>query len=100
MLHKCDNPACVNPSHLFLGTHTDNMRDMWAKGRGKCLGAGRRGSENGNHRLTEEQVAEIVKRSGEGATRRGLAREFGVSKTLIYLIANQAVWHHVTRGAK
>lgn len=95
VLHRCDNPSCVRPDHLFLGTHSDNMQDMWEKGRGRCDGAGRRGSANGNHRLTEPQVIEIRSRVSSGATRRGLAREFNVSKTLISLIANGAVWTHL-----
>ena len=55
VLHKCDTPSCMNPEHLFLGTHQDNMDDMVDKGRASsCLG-----ESNPNTKLTEEQVLEI-----------------------------------------
>lgn len=53
--HTCDNPSCVNPEHLFLGTQKDNMQDMWEKGRGNPP----RGIRNSNARLTDEQVQQI-----------------------------------------
>ena len=93
--HHCDNPACVNPSHLFLGTHADNMRDCWSKGRGRCDGAGRRGSTNGNHRLTEIQVETIRDLAKSGRSYRGLARQFSVSKTLVSFIVRRTVWTHI-----
>lgn len=99
VLHRCDTPACVRPDHLFLGDHTTNMRDMWAKGRGRCDGGGRRGSQNNNHRLTESQVAEILGRHRGGEPSRKLGREFGVSKTLVLLISSGKVWQHIT-GAR
>lgn len=87
VLHRCDNPPCVRPDHLFIGTHTDNMQDMWAKGRGKCDGAGRKGEANGNHKLTDGQVTEIRSRNLNGESQRSLGREYGVSKTMVGLIA-------------
>ena len=57
--HKCDNPSCCNPHHLFLGTHQDNIDDREKKGRNKlphCLG-----EKHGLHKLTETQVKEIRK---------------------------------------
>lgn len=100
ILHKCDNPSCVRPDHLFAGTHTDNMRDMWAKERGRCDGAGRVGSANGNHRLTEAQVTDILEQLGDGKSRRSIGNQYGVSKTLIGLIAKGKVWKHVNRGTQ
>lgn len=95
VLHKCDNPSCVRPDHLFIGTHTDNMRDMWAKGRGRCDGAGRKGSANGNHKLTEEQVGAIRQRLSAGQSQRSLGQEYGVSKTLIGLISKGRAWKNI-----
>jgi hypothetical protein len=74
VLHRCDNPPCVNPDHLFLGTHSDNVRDMYRKGRRRV---DVRGERNSFSKLTREQVAEIRQRSCEAT--RELAREFGVS---------------------
>ena len=98
VLHRCDNPSCVRPDHLFLGDHSANMRDMWNKGRGRCDGGGRPGSANGNHRLTEEQVASIIRRHRAGDSSRKLGAEFGVSKTLVLMIARGDVWKHIDRS--
>ena len=97
--HLCLNRACINPAHLFLGTHADNMQDMWAKGRGRCDAAGRRGSMNGNHRLTETQASEIQRRHRRGEPSRKLGAEFGVSKTLVLMISKGTVWQHLHRSA-
>ncbi|MFU7131557.1 HNH endonuclease [Pseudomonas aeruginosa] len=86
VLHRCDNPRCVRPDHLFLGTHLENMQDMVRKGRGKQLGGGRRGESNGNCRISDDQVREIKRRLAAGEPQAQLARAFNVSKTLIYLI--------------
>lgn len=76
VLHRCDNRVCVNPAHLFLGTHQDNMDDMKAKGRG---GAPRK--------LTDEQVGEIRRShaAGEKSIRR-LASEYGVVYNAIWRV--------------
>lgn len=95
VLHKCDNPSCVSPHHLFLGTHRDNMRDMWSKGRGKAVSCGRKGSKNGNSRLSEGDVIEIRLRLSCGESGASLSREYGVSKNLIYLIRDKKVWTHI-----
>lgn len=87
LLHRCDNPRCVNPEHLTPGTHIDNMADMAAKGR-RAVAAG---ALNGNARLTPEQVAEIRALEGH-ASARALGRRFGVSKTTIRAIQTGRQW--------
>lgn len=71
--HHCDNPGCVRPDHLFLGTQRENLADMWAKGRGAV------GDRSGVAKLTDEQVREIRTKRANGVNNRTLAREYGVT---------------------
>lgn len=87
--HRCDNPRCVNPEHLFLGDQTQNMADMVVKGRQPRV----RGSRNGNSKLTEDEVRSI--RSAEGLTHQALADKFGVGQPLITMIRNRKIWSHI-----
>ncbi len=90
--HKCDVPACVNPDHLFLGTHADNMSDMTRKGRrhGVC-----RGEAHGRAKLTEDQARDARRRVAAGKTQASVARELGVSKSTIRLLATGKNWRHL-----
>lgn len=85
--HSCDNPKCVRPSHLFLGTPLDNMNDKLAKGRHV---AGRLfGDENPRARLTAEQAVEI--RNAEGSL-RAIAKRFGVTHPTVLNIKRGVTW--------
>lgn len=78
VLHRCDVPACVNPSHLFLGTNADNIADRVAKGR-SYYGPRRWGDNHPNSKITEAQVREIIERRKNGETRKSLALEYGIT---------------------
>jgi hypothetical protein len=87
--HRCDNPGCVNPNHLFLGTNADNVRDMVEKGRVACK------EKNGRAKLTEEKVAEIRRDYIKGSRMYGqsaLGRKYGVDPTAIRRIINREKW--------
>lgn len=94
VLHKCDNPRCVRVSHLFLGSHQDNMSDMVEKGRANS-GIRPKGSDHGNSKLNEDQVTEIRSRTATGESKIAIAAEFGVSVSLIYAIHNRHIWTHL-----
>lgn len=80
VLHKCDTPQCVRLSHLFLGTHRDNMSDMFAKGRRVAA----RGSENGKAKLSEGKVLELFKQYASGRyTCRSLALQMGMGNSTV-----------------
>ena len=89
--HHCDNPPCVRPDHLFVGTHADNMRDMASKGRAR--GGGLVGERNGRAKLTRADVCEIREkwRTG-GKTLASLGREYRVSYVNIRYIVQGKHW--------
>lgn len=93
VLHKCDNPICTNPNHLFLGTQLDNMRDMFAKGRGKP--GHHFGEKTGTSKLTETQVLEIRAKHASGQSTRSLMVEYNFSKSGIEHIVARRTWKHI-----
>ena len=95
VLHRCDNPACVRPDHLFLGTLRDNSQDMMEKGRAKFGGGiATQGERNGRARLTAAAVREI--RAAYPATRQvDLAERYGVSQVAISHIVLRKSWRHI-----
>lgn len=92
VLHRCDTPACVNPSHLFLGNHSDNMRDMVSKNRHNTTHRSR-----GEHRtlakLTESQVRAI---RIDARSQRAIALDYAVSQHTICCIRRRETWRHVS----
>lgn len=91
VLHRCDNPACVNPAHLFLGTPKDNTADMMVKGRANRA----RGEDSGGAHFTAEQVVEIRATHARGRSMRALARQHGVSHSTISAMVHLRTWSHV-----
>lgn len=95
VLHKCDNPACVNAEHLFLGSHQDNMEDMRRKGRGKQGGGFEGGENNPRTIINWGKVYEIRKMYQKGSKEfgsAGLSEKFGISKSQIKRIVNGERW--------
>ena len=88
VLHHCDNPRCVNPNHLFLGTRGDNARDKAAKGRA-------RGEWHPQHILTEKSVREIRNRRAAGEPLKELAKDYGIALCTVSAVFHGRLWSHI-----
>lgn len=87
VLHRCDVPLCVNPSHLFIGTQADNLHDMYAKSRGAI------GERHGGAKLSAQEVAAMRKlRIEEKIIYEILGEMFGVSKSQAHRICSGSRW--------
>jgi hypothetical protein len=90
--HKCDNPGCINPEHLFLGTPQDNVQDCIKKGRFYHVWVC--GEKHGKSKLTERQVLETFNALG---TYRTLAGKYGISRTVVCCIKSGKNWGWLTK---
>jgi hypothetical protein len=93
VMHTCDNPSCVNPAHLRLGTQNDNCLDKMAKGRHPRIR--NYGSRSGTAKLTEELIPLIRKRISNGERQTQIAKELGVTATCINSVSRGRTWAHV-----
>jgi hypothetical protein len=91
VLHKCDNPSCCNPRHLFKGTHLINMRDKERKGRSRYI----KGDECSWTKLTDADVKIIKQQINSGMKQADIARQFSVTPSLITYIKNGKTRKHV-----
>ncbi len=107
VLHRCDNPECVNPQHLFLGTPGDNARDRVQKGRNADIKGDRnpsrihrlsmpRGEGHTSAKLTEQQVRAIRNAAASGTSCCELGRQYGLNNASIGRIVRRITWRHVT----
>lgn len=95
VLHRCDNPPCIRPDHLFLGTHLDNARDRISKGRGFIKGSQFINPRRCGQKLNPEGVRAIRLLLAAGQTHKEIARKTGVSDCLVSKIRNRKIWSHV-----
>lgn len=91
--HTCDNPSCVNPGHLFVGSRADNSADMARKGRAR--GGRKYGSAHRWAKLTEGDVREIRFLAACGAKRKDIASRFCIGKATANQIISRRIWKHV-----
>lgn len=92
VLHHCDNPLCMEPDHLFLGTHQDNMTDRDRKNRGNGISKTSRGEGNIKAKLTERDII-FIRRSKKQT--RELADRYQVCRTTIQRIRGNRIWKHL-----
>ena len=93
--HRCDNPPCCNPDHLFLGTRKDNNDDRHAKGRTRSGAGSRYGEAINTAKLTADDVRAIRAQSVAGTSQMDLARQYPVTQSAIWAIVHYKSWKHI-----
>lgn len=88
--HTCDNPSCINPDHIFLGTMNDNMKDMIKKGRSP----NNRGDRNPSRKLNSKQVM-AIRSLKPRMTLNEIAKKFDVTKGHVWNIVHRKTWNHI-----
>lgn len=91
VLHKCDNPKCCNPTHLFLGTTQDNTADMDEKGRRNS----KVGEAHWKVKVTAEMVKDIRSMAAAGESQKNLSVMYGIDASNISLIVSRKTWKHI-----
>ena len=91
VMHLCDNPACVNPQHLKLGTHTENMHDMFSRGRRKTA----MGEKTGRAKLSDDDARHIFSLVASGLPQPEIARMFGIDRSQVSRIKTKKTWRHL-----
>lgn len=89
ILHRCDNPPCINPDHLFIGTASDNAADKVKKDRHN------RGERTWKTVLTPADVIRIRELSASGISNLSMAKDYGVTTSAIYAVVNRINWKHI-----
>lgn len=89
VLHKCDNPPCFNPEHLFIGTKKDNSLDMKSKGKSVF------GEKNKGSKLKESDVWDIIDLLGNGVIHKKIAEKYNVTKFTVSRINRRITWRHL-----
>lgn len=85
VMHKCDVPCCINPEHLILGTHQENMNDMVGKGRQKT----------GTYKLSKQEVIDIFYKNGTAAE---IAKDYNIHFSMVWMIKKRKRWTKYTSG--
>lgn len=98
--HRCDNPKCINPAHLFLGTKSENMSDMLLKKRGKKIHQCARGEKIAKAKLKSIQIPQILELKKLGFSIVDIAANFGVRASCISAVINGVTWNHITKLPK
>lgn len=91
VLHKCDNRACCNPNHLFLGTNQDNVNDRVAKGRSARF----IGEKHPRVKLAELEVINILDEYKRGISRKNIAQKYNIGMSQLHRIIHGQSWKHI-----
>lgn len=90
--HACDNPPCINPAHLFIGSRSDNQNDMYKKSRWAWNKALRTGAANHQAKLNDGKALAIF---NDQRTQEQIAKEYGIAQTTVSKIKNRQSWKHI-----